>query len=147
MHHNMPLIYNKWKYIKQKIIFYYIKLNHVWFTLSSRSAIYFRDSRIQSHLCQITVHKINMQCVHHLQWCMPDNATSLSPQVLNDGCVMSFQFLTNAGLISTDITYITFNHTLYIKHLTWSLSNLSLWVLDFFSNRRPVLPRSPCIII
>jgi len=29
-----------------------------------------RDRSIQS---QITIHKINIECVHHLYWCMPDN--------------------------------------------------------------------------
>lgn len=81
MHHNIPHIKRDHDKKNRKIHVYLIKLNNVWSSesLSSGSVGDIGDSSNQRHECQITIHKMHIQCVH-LHWCMHDNDASMKPR-------------------------------------------------------------------
>lgn len=70
------IIWHLQKYhIKQKIRFYSIMFN---LHNHRKNMCDSCNMNIQSHKCQITVHKINIQCVNYFHWCKPDNILSLN---------------------------------------------------------------------
>ena len=72
MYHNMHHTLYKKSYKTENIFFFNQVYSNVW-----QSQYVSSDSSIQS---QIIVHKIPIQRVHHLHWCMPENGASLNSQ-------------------------------------------------------------------